>query len=181
MKQQLENSTGEYNMKMIFKTILIVTAFCCFSALFCACSSSNAQTDKESSAQIDIDIQTGNYYLNGDSNSRCITVSADQTFQFVNCNIEEYVTNNLVGRENYDSEENYLKVRDSIIRTLSAPVKYHGLDPELNHGKNVYIQINDSADYLLHMQFQYIADAQGTSLIFMAGENVLEYILKNES
>ena len=168
-------------MKRIRKAFLAASVLLFGAAMLCSCGSeagSAAQTEDESS-YLDIDIQSGNYYLNGDSSSRCIAVSSDdQTFQFTNCDLAEYVRGTLLFREEFDSDESYQNVCDSVLRTISAPVIYHGIDPELNRGRNVFIRINDFADYEMTMKFQYVSDSQGTSLIFGTGDNLQEYILE---
>lgn len=136
---------------------------------FASCADQNSST-----ANTELTMKPGTYYLNGDTAQRAIILDTTaQTLQFTNCDIQA-IASAMHERAMFSSEEGYQTVVDSSIRILSEPILYHNVDQSINPNKDIYIYVDDIMNGM--MSFDYVSDAQGTALVF-GTNNVTEYIL----
>lgn len=132
------------------------------------------ENQESSTADTALEMKSGTYYLNGDTTQRAIILDTTaKTMQFTNCDIEAFAAT-LHDREMFSTEEGFQSVVDSSIGIMREPISYHDVDRSVNPDKDIYVYVDDIMNGM--MSFDYVSDAQGTSLV-LGTKNITEYIL----
>lgn len=135
-----------------------------------------AEVSLESKAAKAINVTVGEYYLNGDKNSKCINISDGHMLQLTHWDTDAWVDETMGStKDDYPDPKDYEQMVKEMKEYLSKPLEYKVYEHSRTADDEIYIPVSEAGDRMLC--FKYISDTQGTSLILSGGEDTMEFIL----